>query len=730
MDKFFPSSWGLQIPVSGGYVKSRDIPKYYYNSDKLTGYRPSGFNEKVKQFFGMSSLDPVLEENSRLSETKSLGTTLKRSSSAKTPWFLKYSLDMFTFDVDWSEKKASDERNALNNSKSLSGQMQVSVPFGRDNTFRPFGWLGNGPIVRSLANQRMAYTPSSLRFNVGINDDESTRQARLEEKSTTTVRTTSSRNYAISYSLFPSFNLDFRRDYQSDAQQKGYRAADLVHAIVSNFDFGVDKVMNQSFGINYNPKWFSWMNQNFKYNANFNYNFSNFKTNEKSSRSQITKQFNVSLQPSLLANKIYNPKVIKNLGRMRGRTSQPTGGGAPRHDIIPDRGGKPEPGSEENQEQQTREDEKPEGEQQKGTQPEPEKKQGQKKEQGQEQQGPNPLSKVKNINPLLLVWKFFNAWKSVGVDYRIQDDYGLFNITDIPSIKYQLGFTRDPGVGTDTTFGKIPVLPGIKNSRTIAGNLEFYIIQNLTSSFKYNYAKDRTQSNQQTSENVATTYFFLGDDPDNNQKSWYQFVPDWQLRLSGVENWFFFKKYANSIQLEHARSGKSNETVRYDGDERVKTSWGYSNNYSPFLGINVNTKWGITGSIRYSKSTIYSYTATGADNKSLRSGIDVTFSFSKSTGFRIPLPFLKNKTLKNEMQFSLSVGSNNDVSYARRQGFEENKFIEQEKNSSLKFRPSVTYRFSQKVNGSMFFEYSSNQNKRTGKYSYFEFGVNVNIAIR
>jgi hypothetical protein len=730
MDKFFPSSWGLQIPISGGYVKSRDIPKYYYNSDQLTGYRPSGFTEKVKQFFGMSSLDPVLEENSRLSETKSLGTTLKRSSSPRTPWFLKYSIDMFTFDVDWSEKKASDERNALNNSTSLSGQMQVSVPFGRDNTFRPFGWLGNGPIVRGLANQRMAYTPSALRFNVGINDDESTRQARLEEKPTTVVRTTSSRNYAVSYGIFPSISLDFRRDYQSDAQQKGYRASDLVQAIVTKFDFGVDKVMNQSFGANYNPKWFNWMNQSFKYNANFNYNFSNFKTNEKSSRSQITKQFNVSLQPSLLANKIYNPKVIKNLGRVRGRTSQPTGGGAPRHDIVPDRGGKPEPGSEENQEQQTREDEKPEGEQQKGTQPEPEKKQGQKKEQGQEQQGPNPLSKVKNINPLLLVWKFFNAWKSVGIDYRIQDDYSLFNVTDMPSLKYQLGFSREPGVGTDTTFGKIPVLPGIKNSRTIAGNLEFYIIQNLTSSFKYNYAKDRTQSNQQTSENVATTYFFLGDDPDNNQKSWYQFVPDWQLRLSGVENWFFFKKYANSIQLEHARSGKSNETVRYDGDERVKTSWGYSNNYSPFLGISVNTKWGITGTIRYSKSTIYSYTATGADNKSLRSGIDVTLSFSKSAGFRLPLPFLKNKTLKNEMQFSLSVGSNNDVSYARRQGFEGNKFIEQEKNSSLKFRPSVTYRFSQKVNGSMFFEYSSNQNKRTGKYSYFEFGVNVNIAIR
>jgi hypothetical protein len=735
MDKFFPGSWGLQIPISGGYVKSRDVPKYFYNSDQLTNYRPSGFNEKVKQFFGMSQLDPVLEENSRLSETKSLGTTVSRRSTGRTPWYLKYSVDMFTFDVDWSEKKASDERNALNNSKSLSGRVQINVPFARENTFRPFGWLGNGPIIRGLANQQMAYMPSSLRFNVGINDDESTRRARLETNPTTTVRTTSSRDYSIGYSLFPSLNLDFRRDYQSDAQQKGYRATDLVEAIVTKFDFGVDKVMNQAFGVNYNPKWFSWMNQSFKYNANFNYSFSNFNTNEKSSRSQITKQFNVSLQPSQLANKIYNPKVITSLGQRNTRTSRPPGAGARRSGQSQQEEGNAQQGSEENLQKKTGESgeqqgkEKPgvgEGKQKSGEQQE----EGEQEGEGQEQGGPSPLSKIKAINPLMLVWKFFNAWKSVSVDYRIQDDYSYFNITDMPSLKYQLGFTKEPGVGTDTTFGKLPRLPGIKNSKNIAGNLNFDIIQNLSSSFKYNYAKDRTQNNQQTNENVASTYFFMGDDPDNNQKSWYEFVPDWQLRLTGVENWFFFKKYANTIQLEHARTGKANETVRYDGVEKIKTAWGYSNNYSPFLGININTKWGITTSIRYSKSTIYSYTVTGADNKSLRSGIDVTMSFSKSTGFRIPLPFLKNKRLKNEMQFSLSVGTNNDVSFSKRQGFEQEGFVEQEKNSSLKFRPSVTYKFSQKVNGSMFFEYSSSENKRTGKYSYFEFGVNVNIAIR
>jgi hypothetical protein len=108
----------------------------------------------------------------------------------------------------------------------------------------------------------------------------------------------------------------------------------------------------------------------------------------------------------------------------------------------------------------------------------------------------------------------------------------------------------------------------------------------------------------------------------------------------------------------------------------------------------------------------------------------VTLSFSKATGFSIPLPFLKNKKLKNEMQMNLTVSKTSDVAFARRPGSGSNEFIEQSKNSSFKFKPSVTYRFSQKVNGSTFFEYSSSTNKRTGKYSYFEFGINVNIAIR
>ncbi len=701
LNKFLPTSWGFQIPISGGYVRTRNIPKYFYNTDKLTDYKPSS---KVEQLFGLGELDPELEENSRISESTSLGGTLSRQGNQRTPWYLKYSIDMFTLDVDWSEKTASDERYDVNDNESVSGQLQLRVPFGRDKTIRPFSWLGKGPVVRLLAKEQVSYMPSSFDASISIRDNETSQKARLEQTITNTIRTTASRRFGIGYTLVPSITLNFSRDFQSDASFDSLRAVELVKSIVTNFDFGTDKVMNQNFSANYNPKWFSWMSQSFKYNASFNYSLANIKTNEKSSTLQTNKGFNVNLQPSQLANKFYDPRKSQIQQRGGPPGSSRTGGG-PRRNLG---------GSEEEESPEEGEEEKP---------------------QGNQQQQQSAKKAISALNPLKLVWRFFNAWKSVGLDYQIRDSYSYFNISEMPGLKYQLGFTEDIGVGTDTTFGKLEIAPSIKNGKILTGNLSFDIVQNLTSSFKYNYSNDLTQNNQLKTENNSSTFFFTGDDPDNNQKGWYKLVPDWQFRLSGVEKWFFFKKYANSIQLEHARSGKSNETIRYEtlenaADIKTRTNWGYSNTYSPFLGVSVTTKWGVTGNFRYTKASTFTYTATSGDNKSLRSGFDVTFSFSKSTGFRIPLPFLRNKKLKNEMQISLTVTNNNDVSFARRPGFGSDEFIEQDKNDSFKIKPSVTYRFSQKVNGSMFFEYSSNNTKRTGKFTFFEFGINVNIAIR
>jgi len=740
LHKFFPASWSLNIPISGGWVRSKNIPKYFYNTDQLTHYKAKGFGEKIKQFLGLSELDPELEKNSRITESKSLGATFQRKRTPRSPWYLKYTIDMLTLDVDWSEKHTSDERYLLNDDKTLNARLQMNVPFGRRNSFRPFGWLGNGPIVRKLAQQEMFYTPSSLSFNVGIRDNETARQARLESQPTRVIRTTSNRKISLGYKLFPSLTANFSRDYQSDATLKGYRAGDLINAIFSKMDFGVDKVINQNFNASYNPKFFSWLNQNFRYSSVFNYNFTNVNTNEKSSRLQVSKQISVNLQPTVLANKIYNPAKRQ----LQKRTKEKTTPKSSR------RSGGPRSGRRQNQIQKSIEDKKTKSSsKESGEKGETGKKvqsgdatkisnDGKKQAEDEEKKAQSKKIKLPSFkvpNPLMLLWKFFDSWKSISLDYRLQDNYSFFNIDRIPTLKHQFGFESDPGVGTDTSFNKIPRLPAIRKSKTVSGGLTFNIIKNLSSSFKYNYSKNLNQNNQLTSENIASTYFFMGDDPEKNKKFWNEFIPDWQFRLTGLEKIGllkkipFFTRAIRSMQIEHSRSGKFNENSRIN-EENVKSrdSWSYSNNYSPFLGITVSTTWGVNGSIRYTKSSNFTFNTTGAANKMLRSGFDITVSYSKRGGIKLPLPFLKKNQLRNEIQFNLSINAMSDVSFSKRPG--SDKFEEITKNKSFKFKPSVTYRFSQKVNGSMFFERSISENKRTGKYGYTEFGINVNIAIR
>ena len=182
-------------------------------------------------------------------------------------------------------------------------------------------------------------------------------------------------------------------------------------------------------------------------------------------------------------------------------------------------------------------------------------------------------------------------------------------------------------------------------------------------------------------------------------------------------------KVAKSATIEHNRSGKLSESVR----NRQTDALTYTINYQPLLGITVNTIWGVQTTIRANTSKTFDYRTAGAITKREQSGFNINLSYSVSRGFKIPLPFLK-KSLKNEIQFSLAYDRSSNRSFSRQRT--EKVFQELEDSKNWKLRPAITYRFSAKVNGTAFYEQSANETKITGKTSYKEFGINVNIAIR
>jgi cell surface protein SprA len=206
-------------------------------------------------------------------------------------------------------------------------------------------------------------------------------------------------------------------------------------------------------------------------------------------------------------------------------------------------------------------------------------------------------------------------------------------------------------------------------------------------------------------------------------------VPDWNAQISGVEKILFSPKFAKSVSITHGHSSKytQNSQVKLDGSF-LPTSQTFTSAWQPLVGINISTKWGVTGTIRYTGATNFAYSASGGATKSENSSFNMSFSYSKSGGFRLPIwPFNKRK-LKNELKFDLAFDASSNRTFQRQ--FGQKKFEEKQNNSTWKLRPSATYRFSTKVQGSLFYETGVSKNKISGKFSYNEFGITVNIAIR
>lgn len=109
------------------------------------------------------------------------------------------------------------------------------------------------------------------------------------------------------------------------------------------------------------------------------------------------------------------------------------------------------------------------------------------------------------------------------------------------------------------------------------------------------------------------------------------------------------------------------------------------------------------------------------------SDINATVNYSKSGGFTLPIPFFKNKKIKNNIDFSMTFTKSLDVSEQKRG--EEGSYQEWTRNEKWSLVPKLTYSFSSTVRGGMHFEFGRTKNKLYGETRIIEFGINVNIQI-
>ncbi|WP_456408992.1 T9SS outer membrane translocon Sov/SprA [Caldithrix abyssi] len=683
LHKFLPDFLDLSIPIDARASFSRSIPKYVTNTDQLTHYQNDTFTKKLKSLFGLRKLPEEMETITTKSEVYGIGTTIKKRSKSKF-WLLRYTLDGITFDVDYSKKKSSNWETAFNRSELFKESFVYSAPLGRNKGIEPFKFLKKVPLLKRLSSQKFYYMPSQLSFNVSITDNKKELLRRSNPKLSVTKNINTTRSFRLGYKMLNSLDFSFSRNYTSDADVKGYTHKKLINRIFSKGDFGLDTNIRQQFQGNYKPTLFKWLKPSFSFSSNFNYQL--IMPNEyKNASNSINKRLDLTFNPGEFIKTIYNPRKKQPAQRSGSRR---------RRSIR-----------------------RPKQQDQKQTE--------KKEEKKKTFSFPNPLMWVYNT---IASWS--NIRTSISQDERVQHRY----LADMPSWEYQFGFTRSPGIPQDSTLNVNLVGPVESKTLSIRTSTSFKILNNVRASLKHDMRSQESRSDygKAGSGSKTTSYFFLGDDPKANFRglaSINAFIPDWNVQISGLEKMFFFPKFARSISITHAHNSKYTENLTLKlGGGLLPTTQTFTNAWQPLVGVNISTKWGVTGTIRYTSTTNYSYSTSGGATKSAQTNFNLSFSYSRTQGFRLPIWPFNNKKFKNEINFNLTFDASSSKTFQRQ--FGEDKFIEKQSNSNWKLRPAATYRFSSRVQGSLFYETGVSKNKISGKYSYNEFGITVNIAIR
>ncbi len=435
---------------------------------------------------------------------------------------------------------------------------------------------------------------------------------------------------------------------------------------ITNFRFGQLTDMSQSISAKFNPQLFRWLKTNFSYSAKFKFS-NNLQLKDRGRNASNNNSITTSLtfDPDQFVKSLFKKSSGTRVKRRRPPAKKP-----------PDKSD-----------------------------------QDKKEDQGS---GFNPLSilgsgvdfitsRIKPINLNLTQRKNIS-------------NYGLDPAGGMPSFNYMVGFDKNPGMesveGVGTNDGSF------RDNRSISLQSGLNIIKQMDVSLKYSHDEDENETTTRTGGS-SDSWFYIeetGGFP----------IAEWTVRWSGLEKISFFKKFTQRISFDHNFSGKKQESWQNNPNQKTKTS--YTKSFRPLAGFNISLKKNINMNVRYNYSENISFTQRGGSGgqKSVQSDLSFSASYSHSGGMRIPLPFLKNKELKNNMDFQLTISMNNNQSF---QKLQEKDWVETDMRKSWSLEPQLNYSFSRNVRGGVHFKMGKNSNKRIGDTTIQELGINVNISI-
>ena len=293
LHKLLPTEWGLIIPVSANFSKSRQTPKYLPGSDILVN----------KNTVPSDSLRETIESRT---ENKGLNFSISKQTKSRN-FFTRYFIDPIRTSFSYTQSNMSSSQIKYSRNTGYTGSFGYDLSFGNQYFWEPFQWLGKDGIFRQLAKAKLYYLPSKLSLTANGNDLNKNSETRAGVASN--VYTANfSRTFSSSLNPFTILNLTYTSIQTSDIRQS--RWIDLL----TSLNPGDPLSQNQQVGTNFTPKFFSWLTHTFRYSTDYRW------TDNPQMRAQGTNR-SASLTARSTFNGSFDPQKFVQL--FRKKDSQP-----------------------------------------------------------------------------------------------------------------------------------------------------------------------------------------------------------------------------------------------------------------------------------------------------------------------------------------------------------------------------------------------------------------------
>lgn len=705
LEKILPQGLGLTLPVTVTYSSSSSMPKYIPGKDVETSVLSAIEQEKIRS----------------INDQQGFTISARRRVTSKN-WLLRYTLDNLSSNFNYTSNHSSNSTTEFADRESWSGGLNYALTFGKNNFVSPFWFMKGLPLLGKIGGSKLYYSPQSfdMKFQNNVNVSESKTRSKTGSGLVTPSVITDiySRDFHSSFKLFEPLTLDLSRGYTYDLQDPNRRTtiASKLSKLAA-FSPGALTNLNQSFSVKYSPTFFSWLSNNVNYSSSFRYT-NNIQQSNTNIGKQASNNTNFTVSGTLRLS-----QLIKKSGSSQGR-----------------RGARatPPPQDQRNAPEQPTEDEKKENEE--PNEERQDEQLQQQQQQGQPEQGGEKPAEPPDQTPssrrpraqskpaesggdggsiLNTLSKALGKFRDISVNYTERKNVNNLGLGGgLPNWQYQFGVDLDTtGVATVPGLATNPRTFSLGESYSAQTGLAFSNNLGIDMRFAYD-----TQENQSTTITGNTAFSALGKGAP---------FPELTLNLSGLEKIPFLKKIANTVSFNSNFSAQYKTT--WVENSNNKNSEDETKSFRPLARVNVNWKNSMVSSVQYN-STIGLKTTLDARNHNIlgktetsTSDLTISHTYSKRSGFRIPIWFLKNKELKNSIDLSISFTSRKSVTKAAK-GSE--RLADVDNTSSWSFEPKMTYSFSTRVRGGAHFTIGKNKSLRNGDTSIKELGIDVNISIR